>query len=121
MFILTLVTYELLWLYIKAYIKAKGYPSSTYVETVNDGAESAVFKQLFTSWTVKYQTGGLGTTNTKGKIGESRVPLKMVITSLVVVVLSYRNPPLTQYSESDIIEAIKRCITVNVCKRCTLH
>uniref|UniRef100_A0A8C5APX2 Villin-1 n=1 Tax=Gadus morhua TaxID=8049 RepID=A0A8C5APX2_GADMO len=54
----------------EAYIKAKGYPSSTYVETVNDGAESAVFKQLFTSWTVKYQTGGLGTTNTKGKIAK---------------------------------------------------
>ncbi|CAL8267478.1 unnamed protein product [Lota lota] len=54
----------------EAYIKAKGYPSSTYVETVNDGAESAVFKQLFTNWTVKYQTGGLGTTSTKGKIAK---------------------------------------------------
>uniref|UniRef100_A0A673Z7C5 Villin-1 n=1 Tax=Salmo trutta TaxID=8032 RepID=A0A673Z7C5_SALTR len=31
----------------EAYKKAKGYPSSTYIETVNDGAESAVFKQLF--------------------------------------------------------------------------
>ena len=63
-------------MFVKAYIKAKGYPSSTYVETVSDGAESAVFKQLFTSWTVKYQTGGLGTTSTKGKIGEPHVPFQ---------------------------------------------
>ncbi|KAG7257054.1 hypothetical protein CRUP_002468, partial [Coryphaenoides rupestris] len=57
----------------EAYIKAKGYPRSTYVETVNDGAESVVFKQLFKSWTVKSQTAGLGTTSSPGKIGEPPV------------------------------------------------
>uniref|UniRef100_A0A4W5P2M2 Villin-1 n=1 Tax=Hucho hucho TaxID=62062 RepID=A0A4W5P2M2_9TELE len=54
----------------EAYKKAKGYPISTYIETVNDGAESAVFKQLFQKWTVKGQTVGMGTTNSTGKIGE---------------------------------------------------
>uniref|UniRef100_A0A8C8I4D5 Villin-1 n=1 Tax=Oncorhynchus tshawytscha TaxID=74940 RepID=A0A8C8I4D5_ONCTS len=43
----------------EAYKKAKGYPISTYIETVNDGAESAVFKQLFQRWTVKGQTVGM--------------------------------------------------------------
>uniref|UniRef100_A0A8C4ED39 HP domain-containing protein n=1 Tax=Dicentrarchus labrax TaxID=13489 RepID=A0A8C4ED39_DICLA len=41
------------------FIKAKNYPITTNVETVNDGAESALFKQLFQSWTVKDQTQGL--------------------------------------------------------------
>ncbi|KAJ3592533.1 hypothetical protein NHX12_007660 [Muraenolepis orangiensis] len=54
----------------EAYIKAKDYPRSTYVETVNDGAESAVFKQLFQSWTVKNQVTGLGTTSSLGKIAK---------------------------------------------------
>ncbi|XP_071781783.1 villin-1 [Centroberyx gerrardi] len=54
----------------EAYIKAKGYPPSTYVETVNDGAESALFKQLFQSWTIKGQTVGLGTMNSLGKIAK---------------------------------------------------
>ncbi|KAL2081533.1 hypothetical protein ACEWY4_023386 [Coilia grayii] len=54
----------------EAYIKAKGYPLSTYVETVNDGAESALFKQLFQKWTVKNQTMGLGTTHSAGKIAK---------------------------------------------------
>ncbi|XP_056145146.1 villin-1 [Lampris incognitus] len=53
-----------------AYIKAKGYSPSTYVETVNDGAESATFKQLFQSWTVKGQTVGLGMVNSPGKIAK---------------------------------------------------
>lgn len=54
----------------------KGYPSSTNVETVNDGAESAMFKQLFQKWSVKDQTTGLGKTFNIGKIGEilPRVP-----------------------------------------------
>lgn len=47
----------------------KGYPSSTNVETVNDGAESATFKQLFQKWSVKEQTVGLGKTFSVGKIG----------------------------------------------------
>ncbi|XP_036425180.1 villin-1 [Colossoma macropomum] len=54
----------------EAYKKAKGYPPSTYVETVNDGSESSVFKQLFQKWTVKGQTVGLGTTHTPGKIAK---------------------------------------------------
>lgn len=49
------------------FIKAKGYPPSTNVETMNDGAESAVFKQLFQKWTTKDQTAGLGKTHTVGK------------------------------------------------------
>ncbi|MBN3308433.1 VILI protein, partial [Amia calva] len=53
-----------------AYIKAKGYPNSTYIETVNDGAESSVFKQLFQKWTVKGQTVGLGKTHSAGKIAK---------------------------------------------------
>ncbi|XP_072797091.1 villin-like protein [Vicugna pacos] len=32
------------------FIQAKGYPSYTNVEVVNDGTESAAFKQLFQSW-----------------------------------------------------------------------
>lgn len=49
----------------------KGYPSSTNVETVNDGAESAMFKQLFQKWTVKEQTVGLGKTFSVGKVGKT--------------------------------------------------
>lgn len=50
------------------FIKAKNYPVTTNVESVNDGAESALFKQLFQRWTVKDQTQGLGKVNTRGKI-----------------------------------------------------
>uniref|UniRef100_A0A665TRC4 Advillin n=1 Tax=Echeneis naucrates TaxID=173247 RepID=A0A665TRC4_ECHNA len=50
------------------FIKAKNYPITTNVEMVNDGAESAVFKQLFQRWTVKDQTQGLGSTHTRGKV-----------------------------------------------------
>lgn len=49
----------------------KGYPGSTNVETINDGAESAMFKQLFQKWSVKEQTVGLGKTFGVGKIGET--------------------------------------------------
>nr|XP_012632590.1 advillin isoform X3 [Microcebus murinus] len=52
------------------FIKSKGYPSGTNVETVNDGAESAMFKQLFQKWSVKDQTVGLGKTFSTGRIGE---------------------------------------------------
>uniref|UniRef100_A0A4W6F106 Advillin n=1 Tax=Lates calcarifer TaxID=8187 RepID=A0A4W6F106_LATCA len=51
------------------FIKSKNYPITTNVETVNDGAESALFKQLFQKWTVKDQTQGLGKVNTRGKVG----------------------------------------------------
>ncbi|XP_070694342.1 advillin [Pempheris klunzingeri] len=50
------------------FIKAKNYPITTNVETVNDGAESALFKQLFQRWTVKEQTQGLGKAYTRGKV-----------------------------------------------------
>lgn len=49
----------------------KGYPGSTNVETINDGAESAMFKQLFQKWSVKDQAVGLGKTFGVGKIGEA--------------------------------------------------
>ncbi|KAM8982146.1 advillin isoform 3-T3 [Sarcophilus harrisii] len=52
------------------FIKMKGYPSSTNVETINDGAESAMFKQLFQKWTVKDQTLGLGKTFSMNKIAK---------------------------------------------------
>ncbi|XP_045148173.1 advillin isoform X2 [Echinops telfairi] len=57
-----------------SFIKMKGYPSSTNIETVNDGAESAMFKQLFQKWAVKDQTTGLGKTFSIGKIGEPHHP-----------------------------------------------
>ncbi|XP_030585078.1 advillin isoform X2 [Archocentrus centrarchus] len=50
------------------FIKVKNYPITTNVETVNDGAESALFKQLFQRWTVKDQTQGLGKANTRGRV-----------------------------------------------------
>ncbi|KAK1900960.1 Advillin [Dissostichus eleginoides] len=50
------------------FIKAKNYPVTINVETVNDGAESALFKQLFQRWTVKDQTQGLGKVHTRGKV-----------------------------------------------------
>lgn len=34
----------------QSFIQAKGYPSYTSVEVMDDGAESAGFKQLFRSW-----------------------------------------------------------------------
>jgi hypothetical protein len=55
---------------LQGFIKMKGYSSSTNVETVNDGAESAMFKQLFQKWSVKDQTMGLGKTFSTNKIGE---------------------------------------------------
>ncbi|KAM9229872.1 advillin [Dugong dugon] len=53
-----------------SFIEMKGYPSSTNIETVNDGAESAMFKQLFQKWSVKDQTTGLGKTFSIGKIAK---------------------------------------------------
>lgn len=51
----------------QGFIQAKGYPTYTNVEVVNDGAESAAFKQLFRMWSVKQHrnrnlggTGGMG-------------------------------------------------------------
>ncbi|XP_039473313.1 villin-1 isoform X2 [Oreochromis aureus] len=53
-----------------SYIKAKKYPASTTVEVMAEGAESAIFKHLFKSWTDKDQTQGLGTTHNVGKIAK---------------------------------------------------
>ncbi|XP_066469584.1 advillin [Tiliqua scincoides] len=52
------------------FMKMKGYPCSTNLETVHDGAESAMFKQLFQKWTVQDQTVGLGKTHNVGKIAK---------------------------------------------------
>ncbi|XP_077011245.1 villin-1 [Tamandua tetradactyla] len=52
------------------FIKAKQYPPSTQVEVQNDGAESAVFQQLFQKWTVPSRTSGLGTTHTVGSVAK---------------------------------------------------
>ncbi|XP_067433885.1 villin-1 isoform X2 [Thunnus thynnus] len=52
------------------YIKAKNYPSSTRVEVMAEGGESAMFKHLFKSWRDRGQTQGLGTTYSVGKIAK---------------------------------------------------
>ncbi|XP_074729575.1 villin-1 isoform X1 [Strix uralensis] len=52
------------------FIKAKNYPTSTSVETENDGSESIIFRQLFQKWTVPNQTTGLGKTHTVGKVAK---------------------------------------------------
>lgn len=52
------------------FMKMKGYPCSTNLETIHDGAESAIFKQLFQKWTVQDQTVGLGKTHNVGKIAK---------------------------------------------------
>ncbi|XP_007451478.1 PREDICTED: villin-1 [Lipotes vexillifer] len=50
------------------YIKAKQYPPSTQVEAQNDGAESAIFQQLFQKWTVPSRASGLGKTHAVGSV-----------------------------------------------------
>nr|XP_014708018.2 villin-1 [Equus asinus] len=52
------------------FIKAKQYPQSTQVEVQNDGAESAIFQQLFQKWTVPNRTSGLGKTYTVGSVAK---------------------------------------------------
>uniref|UniRef100_UPI00358FAFE8 villin-1-like isoform X1 n=2 Tax=Myxine glutinosa TaxID=7769 RepID=UPI00358FAFE8 len=52
------------------FIKAKDYPASTMIETMADGAESAVFKQLFQKWMVKDQTVGFGRSYSVGSIAK---------------------------------------------------
>uniref|UniRef100_A0A8C2JJA1 Advillin n=1 Tax=Cyprinus carpio TaxID=7962 RepID=A0A8C2JJA1_CYPCA len=52
------------------FIKLKGYPLTTKVEAISDGGESALFKQLFKSWTVREQTAGLGRTHTVGRVAD---------------------------------------------------
>uniref|UniRef100_A0A4W6DCN5 Villin like n=1 Tax=Lates calcarifer TaxID=8187 RepID=A0A4W6DCN5_LATCA len=57
-------------LFYQGYIKAKNYPSSTTVEVMTEGGESAMFKHLFKSWRDKGQTQGLGSTYSLGKIAK---------------------------------------------------
>nr|XP_019583183.1 PREDICTED: villin-like protein isoform X3 [Rhinolophus sinicus] len=53
------------------FIQAKGYPTYTNVEVVNDGAESAAFKQLFRMWSVKtHRNRNLGGT---GKLSQVKL------------------------------------------------
>ncbi|KAL2085121.1 hypothetical protein ACEWY4_018441 [Coilia grayii] len=52
------------------FIKAKNYPSSTGVEVIGEGGESAMFKHLFRSWREAGQTQGLGKTYSVGKIAK---------------------------------------------------
>ncbi|XP_064166910.1 villin-1 isoform X1 [Anguilla rostrata] len=52
------------------YKKAKGYPPYTYVQVENDGAESAVFRQLFQRWTARENSVGLPTSHSPGKIAK---------------------------------------------------
>ncbi|XP_069087021.1 advillin [Pleurodeles waltl] len=52
------------------FINMKSYPRSTNVETVNDGAESAMFKQLFQKWSTKDQAVGMGKTYSMSKIAK---------------------------------------------------
>ncbi|CAM4597710.1 villin-like protein isoform X1 [Lepidochelys kempii] len=52
------------------FIQAKSYSATTNVEVVNDGAESAMFKQLFKRWTEKEETQGLGKVYTTNKIAK---------------------------------------------------
>ncbi|XP_053569745.1 villin-like protein [Bombina bombina] len=52
------------------FIQAKGYPATTNVEVMNDGAESAMFKQLFQNWKDFEETQGLGKSYSVGKIAK---------------------------------------------------
>uniref|UniRef100_A0A6Q2X4W7 HP domain-containing protein n=1 Tax=Esox lucius TaxID=8010 RepID=A0A6Q2X4W7_ESOLU len=52
------------------FIKAKNYPSSTNVEVMAEGGESAMFKHLFKSWREKGQTQGLGNVYSTGSIAK---------------------------------------------------
>ncbi|XP_061074673.1 advillin [Conger conger] len=52
------------------FMRMKNYPTTTNLEMVNDGGESALFKQLFQCWRVKEQTAGLGKTHTVGKVAK---------------------------------------------------
>ncbi|XP_069792340.1 villin-1-like [Narcine bancroftii] len=53
-----------------SFVTAKGYATHMNIEVENEGAESALFKQLFQRWTVKHQSVGLGRTHSVGKIAK---------------------------------------------------
>ncbi|XP_078259380.1 villin-1-like [Rhinoraja longicauda] len=52
------------------FVTAKGYGPHINIEVENEGAESALFRQLFQRWTVHDQTIGLGRTHSLGKIAK---------------------------------------------------
>nr|XP_018668862.1 villin-1 isoform X2 [Ciona intestinalis] len=52
------------------YMEAKGYSHHTKIEAVPDGAESAMFKQLFKGWRSHNETVGRGSTYTRGNIAK---------------------------------------------------
>ncbi|XP_063777858.1 villin-like protein [Pseudophryne corroboree] len=52
------------------FIQAKGYPATTNIEVMNDGAESTMFKQLFQNWRDFGETQGLGKSYNVGKIAK---------------------------------------------------
>ncbi|KAG9476532.1 villin-like protein [Eleutherodactylus coqui] len=52
------------------FIQGKGYPATTNIEVVNDGAESTMFKQLFQNWRDLGETQGLGKAYSVGKIAK---------------------------------------------------
>ncbi|XP_040289675.1 villin-like protein [Bufo bufo] len=52
------------------FIQGKGYPATTNIEVINDGAESTMFKQLFQNWRDFGETQGLGKTHSVGKIAK---------------------------------------------------
>lgn len=52
------------------FIQGKGYPATTNIEVINDGAESTMFKQLFQNWRDFGETQGLGKTFNVGKIAK---------------------------------------------------
>lgn len=59
----------------QGFIKAKKYPSSTGVEVMCEGGESAMFKQLFQCWKDRGQPQGVGPTSNGGKIGGNQQTL----------------------------------------------
>lgn len=73
---------DYMFAFLQEFIKIKGYANTTKVETVCDGGESALFKQLFKTWTVKDQTNGLGRTHAVGRVG-------MCITFGMFILLSF--------------------------------
>ncbi|KAM3927979.1 villin-1-like [Leptodactylus fuscus] len=52
------------------FIQGKGYPATTNIEVLNDGAESTMFKQLFQNWRDYGETQGLGKAYSVGKIAK---------------------------------------------------
>ncbi|MBN3303444.1 AVIL protein, partial [Amia calva] len=52
------------------FMKQKNYPITTSVEAMSDGAESALFTQLFPSWSSRDQSQGMGRVYNVGKVAK---------------------------------------------------